>query len=70
MKCPEYIKEALRQRPRYARRFMELECMIAEWLEKNNLIDDVEYYDIYGGCEAYCNPEDSAKRILSVIENA
>lgn len=70
MNCPEYIKEALRQRARCARRFLELDCMVAEWLEKNNLLDEVEDYDIYGGCEAYCNPEDSSKRIIEVIENA
>jgi hypothetical protein len=70
MKCPEYIKEALRQRARYARRFLELDCMVGEWLSKNNLLDEVEDYDIYGGCEAYCNPEDSSKRIIEVIENA
>ena len=70
MTCPNYIKEALRQRANHARRFLELDCMIAEWLEKNHLLDNVEDYDIYGGCEAYCNPESSSARILEVIENA
>lgn len=70
MKCPEYIKEALRQRARCARRFLELDCMIVEWLEKNNLVDAVEDYDIATGCESYCNPEESSKRIIEVIENA
>lgn len=70
MNCPEYIKEALRQRARCARRFLELDCMIAEWLEKHNLIDEVESYDIATGCESYCNPESSSARILEVIKNA
>jgi len=70
MKCPKYIKEALRQRANHAARFTELDVMIGEWLEKNHLIDEVEDYDIYGGCEAYCNPDSSSARILEVIENA
>ena len=70
MNCPEYIKEALRQRARCARRFLELDYTVSEWLEKHQLIDEVEDYDIYGGCEAYCNPESSSARILEVIENA
>ena len=30
MKCPNYIKEALRQRANHADRFTELDIMIAE----------------------------------------
>lgn len=68
MKCPEYIKNALYQRARCAQRFTDLDVMIGEWLDKNQI--EVEDYDIYGGCEAYCNPVDSSKRILNAIESA
>lgn len=70
MKCPNYIRDALKQRARYARRFMELDWMIAEWLEKHDLLYLVEEYDIHGGCESYVNPDASSARILEVIKNA
>ena len=68
--CPKYIKEALTQRAKCASRFTELDVMIGEWLEKHNIYDKVEHYDISGGCEAYVNPDSSSARILEVIENA
>ena len=70
MKCPKYIKEALKQRANCAARFTELDVMIGDWLEKHNLLDSVESYDICGGCESYVNPYSSSYRILEVIENA
>lgn len=70
MKCPKYIKEALRRRTRAAYVFTAADTMIADWLEKNNLLDRVELYDICGGCESYVNPDSSSARILEVIENA
>lgn len=70
MKCPKYIKEALKQRANCAARFTHYDVMIGDWLDKNGLLDYVEDYDIFGGCESYCNPEDSSGRILEIIENA
>lgn len=70
MNCPKYISDALKKRANCAYRFIHYDHMIGEWLEKNNLLDKVELYDIYGGCEAYVNPDDSSARILSVIEEA
>ena len=70
MKCPNYIKEALKQRANHADRFTELDIMIAEWLEKHDLIHLVEDYDIHGGCESYVNPTNSSARILEAIEYA
>ena len=66
MKCPQYIEEALEKRANCAYRFIHYDCIIGEWLEKNGLLDKVEMYDIYGGCEAYCNPDDSANRITNL----
>lgn len=70
MTCPKYIKEALRQRANHAAKFTELDVMIGEWLEKHNLLELVEDYDIHGGCESYVNPDASSARILEVIKNA
>lgn len=69
MKCPKYIKKALKQRADCAAKFTELDCMIAEWLEKHDLLWKVEDYDIHGGCESYVNPGNSSHRILEIIEN-
>ncbi len=69
MQCPKYIKKALKQRADCAYKFSELDAMIADWLEKHNLYDQIQDYDICGGCESYVNPYDSAERILEVIEN-
>ncbi len=70
MKCPKYIEEALQQRANAAIRFTHYDVMIGEWLEKKGLLSEVEEYDIFGGCEAYCNPDASSARIKEVIENA
>ena len=69
MKCPEYVKNALLQRAKTAGKFIKCDTVVVEWLEKNNMVDVVEDYDILTGCEALVNPTDSAKRILEAIEN-
>lgn len=66
MKCPKYIKDALFKRARLAALFTIHDMTIYEFLEKHDI--EVESYDILGGCEAYVNPFDSAKRILAAIE--
>ena len=65
MKCPKYIEDALRKRADCATRFMEHDLTIARFLEKHNI--DVHDYDIYGGCEAYGNPDASSNRIYEAI---
>ncbi len=70
MKCPKYIEDALIQRARYASRFLDLDVMIGNWLEKQGLIDQVEMEDIHGGCESILNPYQSSDRVLEVIRNA
>lgn len=67
MKVPKYIKDKLLRRARCASQFTDLDCDIADWLDKNNI--EVEEYDICGGCEAYVNPYESIKRILQAIED-
>jgi hypothetical protein len=70
MNCPKYIKKLLYKRAKAAANFTSYDVDIVEWLEKNNLIDSVEEYDIATGCESICNPYASSERILQVIENA
>lgn len=70
MKCPKYIKQMLIQRAACAEKFTELDIAIKKWLEKNDLLDLVEDYDICGGCESYVNPFASSARILEIIENS
>lgn len=66
MECPKYIREALLRRANHASAFLDLDWMIAEWLEKNGV--EVESEDIHGGCESYVNPYESSRRILKAIE--
>ena len=70
MKMPKHIEYALDQRAKAADRFTHYDVIVSEWLEKHDLIDYVEEYDIYGGCEAYVNPSNSSARIKAVILNA
>ena len=70
MKCPKYIEDLCKKRAKHAAKFMECDCEIAEWLEKHNLLSEVEDYDILTGCESIVNPNASSKRIIAVIKNA
>ena len=65
MKCPKYIINALKRRADCASKFIHYDCIIGEFLDKHNI--EVEEYDIYGGCESYVNPDDSAARIYEAI---
>ena len=66
MECPAYIRNALRKRADFAERVFELDCMIADWLDKNGV--DVDFEDVRGGCEIYVNPHESSNRVLQAIE--
>ena len=66
MECPKYIRDALRKRADFAERVFELDCMIADWLDKNGV--DVDFEDVRGGCEIYVNPHESSNRVLQAIE--
>lgn len=65
MECPAYIRDALRKRADFAERVFELDCMIADWLDKNGV--DVDFEDVRGGCEIYVNPHESSNRVLQAI---
>ena len=67
MKCPKYIHKALIQRAKAAEKYLKCDYIVGKWLEKNGLIDDVEEYDIYTGCESIINPFASSNRIYEAI---
>lgn len=68
MKCPKYIKDLCYKRAAAAARFIDYDCAIYEYLEKNNITGIVEDYDILTGCESICNPYTSSERIIKAIE--
>ena len=68
MSCPKYIRDLCYKRAKVAAKFLDYDCQIVEWLEKNGLINEVEDYDILTGCESICNPFASSDRIINVIE--
>lgn len=67
MKIPKYIEKLIEKRAELAGLLNHADYKLAEWLEKNGV--EVEEYDIYGGCEIYVNPADSAKRVKKAIED-
>ena len=69
MKCPKYIIALCKKRAEYVDKFLKCDCEIVEWLEKHNLLSEVEDYDILTGCESIVNPDASSQRIIEVIEN-
>ena len=68
MKCPSYVRDLCYKRAKAAAKFIDYDCAIYEYLEKNNLTHIVEDYDILTGCESICNPYASSERIIKAIE--
>lgn len=68
MKCPKYIRDALKSRALAAERFNEKDILISEWIDKNNI--NVPLEDYHGGVEAIVHPYDSMMSILDAIERA
>lgn len=68
MNCPKYVRNLLYKRAKAAATFLDCDCQIVEWLEKNKLMSEVKDYDILTGCESICNPFASSDRIIDVIE--
>ena len=67
MKIPGYIDNALRLRTRHAELLDKYMGIVDKWLDKNNI--ECEMCDTHTGCEIYCNPMASEKRIREVIKN-
>ena len=68
MKCPKYIRDLCYKRANAASKFLDYDCAIYEYLEKNDITHIVQDYDILTGCESICNPFASADRIIQAIE--
>ena len=67
MKRPKYIENLIDRRAGLAVLLNHADHKLGEWLEKNGV--NVEEYDIYGGCEMYVNPWNSADRIKQAIKD-
>lgn len=67
MKIPKYIEKLIERRAGFAVLLNDADWKLAEWLERKGI--EVEEFDIYGGCEIYRNPWDSADRIKQAIKD-
>ena len=67
MKIPKYIEKLIERRAGLAVLLNYADRKLGDWLEKNGV--EVEGYDMYGGCEMYANPRNSAERIKQAIED-
>lgn len=67
MKMPKYIDKLINTRANLASQLNYADYRLSEWLEKNNV--KVEEYDVFGGCEMYANPWDSAARVRQAIKD-
>ena len=68
MKCPKYIKEALRRRTAAAERFLDLDGLISRWLSAHGLED--EAWDLaYNSVDALINSRRCEAELLRLIES-
>lgn len=65
MRVPKYIREALERRARAAETWEKYDCIITDFIEKNDI--DVPSEDYCGGVEGIVHPWDSANTILNCI---
>ena len=65
MRIPKYIDELLKKRAKYAKKFIDCDIEIVEWLEKNNIT--VSNDDISTGCMSMCEPFTSIENIRECI---
>jgi hypothetical protein len=69
MKIPQKIEKLIEKRANLTEKLNAADIEFAEWLEKNDILDDIHEYDYHGGCEMYVNPQASAMRIKKAIIN-
>lgn len=65
MRIPKYIDEALRKRANAACRFMNYDCIVSDFIEKNGIQLDTMHYRL--GCESLINPDNSANAVRQAI---
>ena len=68
--CPTYIKNKIRSRANHAMRFLQLDCEICDWMEKQGIdITAPQFSDhILTGAESLCNPYNSEAALIEEIE--
>lgn len=67
MRIPKYIDEALKKRTRYARKLIECDNIVTDFIDKYHIGVDYEDYD--GGCEMFFNPDESEEAVRQAILN-
>lgn len=65
MKIPKYVVELIRKRMNYASKAMDASVNLQNWLDAHNI--QIEEYDASGGSEMFCNPHQSANRVMKAI---
>lgn len=65
MRIPKYIEEALRKRTNAAYRFMDYDCIVSDFIEKNGIDVDGVHYGL--GCDSFFDPENSADAVRKAI---
>lgn len=65
MKILKYIEEALRKRTNAAYKFINYDCIVAYFIEKNGIELDTMHYGL--GCESLVNLDNSANAIREAI---
>ena len=65
MKIPKYVVELIRRRMNYAAKAMDASVDLQTWLDAHNI--EIEEYDSVGGSETFCNPHQSANRVMKAI---
>ena len=65
MKIPKYIDDLLKKRTKSASAFLDADCKISEWIEKNKI--DVPDEDYGAGARALFESEDSEETIRQCI---
>lgn len=65
MRIPKYIEEALRKRTNAAYKFMDYDCIVSDFIERNGIELDTMHYGL--GCESLVNPDNSAEAVREAI---
>lgn len=67
MRIPKYIDEALKKRTQCARKLLECDDIVTNFIDKYHI--DVDYEDYDGGCEMFINPYESEEAVRQAILN-
>ena len=65
MRIPKYIDEALRKRTNAAYKFIDYDCIVSDFIERNGIELDSMHYGL--GCESLVNPDNSEEAVRKAI---